>query len=752
MKYQTTKNRIISYLLIFISITSCFYGCGRKDENYFYLAERLSFGNFTNYAIPTAAGNTIYFACYDNEAVYSINMDSGFDMKKIGSTTGNIENNQDKWFVYNMSANSDGSLDQLLLYFGLDFIISDVAVKRIDQDGNELKSTSLFDVLEQKEDFGIEHFWASFFFLTDDDGFIYLILRETLYIWDADGNFLSRTAIGGWINGLSLGRNGQAYVMWNNQAHGYVIAGIDRETGSLGQGYELGWVDMYTDMTPGHSGDLLLATGKAIYDYDIATGTQSSMIVYANLGISSESYASIKFLSLEDKRIVLFIPDNDGVTTIWLVTPMRESEYTAARERLMAGLSEEEQLARGLIERETLTLGLFPNFFDQSIRQAVFDFNSSNPDYRIEINEYDDVSQWNMAIITGKTPDIIVLPRSFSMDAFARLGVFTDLYPLLDNDPTITRTDLKENILRAYERDGQLFAIPMSYMIRVVYAARSEVGDIYSWTLDEMIAYVDGLPDIPVFYNHSKSGVLDLCLRANGDIIIDWADDGAFNRDLFIKMLTFANRFTPDHLYNEDDYSELLRDKQIKILHSNFNEVTWGQLFQIYLGEPAAFPGFPTENGSGNLAESFNLMAISQKTTNKEAAWSFISSMLTEEFQSTIATMDFPIRNSVFEALIEEAKTATYYTDGNGVQREHKKTSIRSSIHDEEIDLYAATEEDIKLVRNLIANVTKARSFDEQIDDILKEEAQSFFSGAKTAEEAADIAANRIGIYVNEMK
>lgn len=72
--------------------------------------------------------------------------------------------------------------------------------------------------------------------------------------------------------------------------------------------------------------------------------------------------------------------------------------------------------------------------------------------------------------------------------------------------------------------------------------------------------------------------------------------------------------------------------------------------------------------------------------------------------------------------------------------------------HMEIIEYEGATEEELQIFQDMIDNVDKSVSWDQQISLIIAEEAGAYFSGNKTAEEVADVVENRINIYVNEKR
>ena len=69
-----------------------------------------------------------------------------------------------------------------------------------------------------------------------------------------------------------------------------------------------------------------------------------------------------------------------------------------------------------------------------------------------------------------------------------------------------------------------------------------------------------------------------------------------------------------------------------------------------------------------------------------------------------------------------------------------------------EVEMYAATQEDVDRIIELINSVDSSVSFDQDIYDIISEEIQPFFEGQKTAQDVAGIIQSRVTIYVNEQK
>ena len=92
--------------------------------------------------------------------------------------------------------------------------------------------------------------------------------------------------------------------------------------------------------------------------------------------------------------------------------------------------------------------------------------------YRIEIKDYGDDSMEYRdraallnADLTGSQPPDIIDISVLSLEELIAAGVAEDLTPWLEKDPETEREDFVENILKAYERDGKLYAIMPAFGI-----------------------------------------------------------------------------------------------------------------------------------------------------------------------------------------------------------------------------------------------------------------------------------------------
>lgn len=111
----------------------------------------------------------------------------------------------------------------------------------------------------------------------------------------------------------------------------------------------------------------------------------------------------------------------------------------------------------------------------------------------------------------------------------------------------------------------------------------------------------------------------------------------------------------------------------------------------------------------------------------------------------------FATLKEVYDREMKEAMTPHYETDANGNKVEYSSSSYGWG-DDIVIEVYAVTQEEADSIWNVIEQIGGVATYNEELLNIVTEEAAPFFEGQKTVDEVADIIQSRIKIYVNESR
>lgn len=128
-------------------------------------------------------------------------------------------------------------------------------------------------------------------------------------------------------------------------------------------------------------------------------------------------------------------------------------------------------------------------------------------------------------------------------------------------------------------------------------------------------------------------------------------------------------------------------------------------------GEEISFVGYPNNEKQGNLIQpAGGSMALSAKSKQKEGAWEFMQTMISKEYQDSLISdhggWGFPVRKESLEKQFEQDMEAEYFEDESGKKVEQPKTTW--GWDDFEMEIYAATPEEVEAVRELIASAKKS--------------------------------------------
>ena len=531
-----------------------------------------------------------------------------------------------------------------------------------------------------------------------------------------------------------------------------ILRKIDFETGEFGETFQLTAPNVWNLYPAGnYPFDLLLDDGNHLFGYDLATGERTILLNWIEAGMAFGWNYHVGFLA--DGRISVLASDwvnrggrggrgsDEWSTELIVLTRIPRSE---------------------LPERTVLTLG--GTWFPDELRREVVAFNRESRTHQIQVVDYamystqDDwragETRFIMDLATGRGPDIIVGHHG---SALTDQGMLADLYPLLDADPLLDRSDFFSNILRAFEMpDGTLPLLSNAFGLQTMIGTAETAGDIQSWTLADLLALIDGRD---ATHTHimgewlTGENFIVQALMVGRDFI-DWSERRVnLESEAFIDLLEVAARLPdafPDGAggWANEEFSRMRSGEQLLYM-SWLSTPGRYQEFVAALDEIVVL-GIPTEEGGAHVIGPSYGFGISAGSDHQDAAWDFIRRFFLPD---AVIEWEFPLRIDKYEAQIAEAMTPMFWEEEDEwregeVGEERPRLSVW--LEDFTIDVFAMTEEEAAGLRAIIEDASLITRSDEGVWEIVQEELLAFFAGDRSAADTARILQNRIQTFLNE--
>ena len=590
---------------------------------------------------------------------------------------------------------------------------------------------------------GEESYWVQWMQLLPD-GRLAICDSAGIALYDAEGKKIKDVTSSKVMesNGVYQMEDGTLLIeQYNPETNKSVLNQLNVDTGEVSEDYAL----------PENASNFMMYAGRG---YDLFMVGNGGVFGY-NLG------------EPEMKKLMDMIDSDLNISYIYNITAISETEFYGVMEDETEGRTQIVKFTKvapeDVADKKILTLEC--NNLNWDVRKHVVEFNKTNSEYRIVIEEYAQyntsedytvgVTRLNTDIASGKVPDILLLDWQMPVESYETKGLFEDLYPYIDQDEELKREDFFPNVLTAYENEGKLYRLVPRFTVYTVAGKTAEVGSEPGWTLEELNQLMASKPEgTQIFEEATRDQMLSYSIQMSGDQFINWeTGECRFNSDGFIQLLEFLKQF-PEVLeedYYDDNYWEeypmMWREGKVLLQRlylsdfSSYNYVKKGTF-----GEDITLVGFPMEEGNGSAIAADMEMVMSSKSKYKEGAWEFMRYFLTDDYQNQI-DYGWPIKLSRLDALAETAMKKPFYEDENGNIIEYDPTF---SLGGEEIPLELITQEEVDELIAFIKSVDKKYVYNQQLENIVAEEAAPYFAGQKNAKEVADIIQSRVQIYVNE--
>ena len=421
-------------------------------------------------------------------------------------------------------------------------------------------------------------------------------------------------------------------------------------------------------------------------------------------------------------------------------------------------------------------------YADSRISQQIVRFNKENPDIRIVTKDYsvyntdNDYTVGEKKLVTDMlngiySPDIITGDVYFDMfRMMIENRQYTDLYTFMENDPDIKKDDLLGSIRRMCESDdGALMMIPGEFdVLRTLIAPASLVGDRTSWTLTEMLDFIESLPDDVLIMENLTQGNASFALFGNtgyGVFVDREAGTCDFESEDFLRYLRVLKTFPEgDNISTLGNTAPELRDAYLTggvalKTHQFFGTriKSWMDMYAAFGTEETVPIGYASTDSSICNAMIGGLMPYVIPTTceHPEEAWQFLKSILLSFDPDPLTSDSYPVLKSQFMRMLE-ADYGTYveiHLDGYSIHfpknagynpnKPMQKPGFRILFDEKEaakiLDWF-----DNKI------GLPVTQTVGTELSDIINEEISAYLGGVRTAEDCARIIQSRVSIWLAE--
>lgn len=443
-------------------------------------------------------------------------------------------------------------------------------------------------------------------------------------------------------------------------------------------------------LTPGISDycGKLLYIGEQLTEYDAASKVETELFNWTELTGTLIDFD--RLCRISDDCYLYNLPDS-GVLCAMTVESMVDERQVIS----VACLGDGSQISAGLLSAR---------------------FNLSNREYKAKLQMYE-YTELETALSTESCPDIIFFDNEFDTSS----SMFTDMLPLLDADPLLSVNDFVPGLIEGLSADGHLRELWYSFIMNSFFSSSELTGGAKNLKFsdyEKISAELDDVPVMPV--GATKLEVLDRFMAVGIDDHIDLENwTCGFDTQEFKAILSLCNSIAPNEFYVEEGGppvyfpDSIIHPTQFSSLESFSNSLNT-------YGENCIRVQSPVSDRSASFQDCWygTRLVIPAKCKNVENAWQFVRYVMSTEGQMNL---------SVFGGIPTNTEAL-----------EHQ---LKSKLSDE----HAAAFRELLSTKPAVYSALK-----QHITDIVKECAQSYFSGDRSLDEAAAMIQSRVKIYLAE--
>lgn len=409
------------------------------------------------------------------------------------------------------------------------------------------------------------------------------------------------------------------------------------------------------------------------------------------------------------------------------------------------------------------------------LRQAISIYQNQNPDVYVNleigmsgedsVTVSDALRTLNTDIMAGKGPDVLILD-GMPVESYIQKGLLEDITDTVESADQ--EDGLFENIMRTYERDDKIYAVPLGFLIPAVQGEESLVNAAESMkTLAEQVSSIrEENPDIGrVMIPTDSAMLLEIFYDLESAAMKN--EDGTLDEEALRAFLENMKNLYGEPVTQEEQENIIgyfsaaegvvsgldgLRLQAMGLLSQTSKAGTgWigsvGQLVEILGVNEALGLDYTEMRSEGkSIYLPYQNAGISSKSSEKELAADFLKVLLGEEVQSSLSTA-FPINLKGYEKTLELGKT-TY--GGNGEEGGASITMSDASGGMSSFSMGWPEEKELDKLRDLLEKAEVPASTDDTIWNAVKEQGEKYLNEDLSLDEACGNIIQKVNLYLAE--
>lgn len=531
--------------------------------------------------------------------------------------------------------------------------------------------------------------------------------------------------------------------------NGRTVYPIDPESHALGSAHPLtGSAGRIYDGNEKY--DFFYSSGDSLYGWPAEKAAPEKLLSWSGAGVDKSQV-----------EVLALLPDGQGAAALrdsggWPVS------YTLAR---LTPAGEDTLAGRTVLTLATMGL-------NSETRARVLEFNRTSSRCRIEVRDYSEyntagdasagLGKLNTEILAGDMPDLLDVSAEIPLRRYASRDLLEDLWPYIESDAELGREKVMERPLEAAELEGKLYQVFPRFAIETAAGAPAAVGDKMGWNLEDLKAALAKQPAGCGILGagETRDSIFETMFGDSLDQFVEWETGRAgFDSPDFRAILEFCASFPAQAQPSGEDtdaYTRVAGGEQL-LLPVYLNDFQSVQLYRALFGGGVTFTGYPSEGGSGVRFSVDGGLAMSASCADKEGAWSFLRQTLLPSGEE-LPGLDFPVNRAEFEQKAAKSMEFSYVKDetGNTVTGPDGEPMLEGTafvfVGGQAVMLKPASQADYEQVMALYEAADGLVSRDENIWTIVRDCAEAYFAGDRTAEDTIGAIQNRVTLYLNEQK